>query len=167
MNLKAGWVHTAVTITSYTPLIQLEQPASVVSLTSDPPEDLTVLRLVGEFDVTLSTTSAWVLALFVQDTSWLPSATFELDADKRVLWSRTFTAQDAQQYRWSSPGVMLAGANAPVPMNRDTIMVDIAPKVKLEAGKALYLVAYEQSGAATFTTSTQNMRLLFQRSGRR
>lgn len=141
-----------------------------MALTSDPPEDLTVLRVVGTFNVALSAptvASRWVLALLVQSTTWVQSATFAADADKRILWSRTFAAADAQAYSWSSPGYMIAGANAPAPMNLETVTVDISPKVKLEAGNALYLVAYEQSGDSTFTTSTDNMRLLFQRSGRR
>lgn len=167
-NLTAGF--PAVAATSAALLVSLQAPPTLVALTADPPEDLTILRLVGSFSLTLSITSIWTLGIIVQDTDWTPTAGvtgYSQDADKRFLWTRTFQAPDAQAYAWTPPGVLTAGANAPVPMNMETVTLDISPKVRVEAGKGLYAVAYEQAGAGTLTWASFNMRLLFQRSGRR
>lgn len=148
-------------------LVQLQAPADLSNLTADPPEDLTVLRVIGDLTVTLASTSAgsWTLALLVQDTTWTPTTRFEDDADKRILWAQNYTSLAAATYVWTSG--YLAVNNVPTPgVPREMTRLDIAPKVRIEAGKALYLVAYEQSGTTTFSVESQNMRLLFQRSGR-
>lgn len=167
VSLSTGWALLTVASTTATPLMQLQAP-TMLNLTSDPPEDLTVLRVVGSFNCLVSDPGgSWTLALVVQDTTWTPSAFFADDADKRILWSRTFRNGAAMGAEvWTEPGV-LTSQGSRLPFNRDTVTVDITPKVKLEAGKALYLVAYEQDPGSTLTTGTEDMRLLFQRSGRR
>lgn len=165
-DVSAQWVLTTVGVTTSVILVQLQAPASLAALTSDPPEDLTVLRLRGSFSLTLGGASFWTLALLVQDTAWTLSNLFTTDADKRILWARTFQASEATN--WLQGGILqgaTAGNFAGVPL--ETTEVDIAPKVRIEAGKALFLVAYDDSGLSTLTTASANMRLLFQRSGRR
>lgn len=163
--LASGWDITGTATTSAN-LISLQAPTSLASLTSDPPEDMTLLRIVGDFQVTVSTTGIWVMALLVQDTVWTPSATFNLDADKRVLWSRSYQAVEAVLHTYCHDGhCTVTGTN--MFECRDLTHIDIKPMVKLEPGKSLVLVAYEQSGSATFTSNSQNMRVLFQRTQRK
>lgn len=164
--LATGWDISGTGTTAVT-LVSMQAPTSLASLTTDPPEDMTLLRIVGNHRVTLSTTAQWTLALLVQDTTWTPGATFNVDCDKRILWSRNFEAVTNAVHTWCPDGHLdVTGTNMTGGMHHVT-SVDIKPMVKMEAGKALFLVAYEQSGAATFTSNSQNMRLLFQRSGRR
>lgn len=164
-GVSGEWLMNAVTATTAVPLVQLQAPASLASLTSDPPEDLTVLRLVGSFNVQLSTTSAWALALTVADVTWTPGSNILVDSDKRLLWMRVYSAAAAAVYAWREPGY-LAVNNVVACSAEGHVNIDISPKVKIEAGKALYLVAYESTGAAEFTTTSSCMRLLVQRSGR-
>lgn len=162
------WVQSAITGTTATALLALEAPTTL-TLSADPPEDITVLRIVGEFLAEVSATSHWVMALVVQDATWTPSSTFGPDADKRILWSTVIHAVPASTPTTWNAGLVKytdAAGNEKAVQTAKTF-IDIAPKVKVEAGKTLYLVAYEQTGSATFTTTTQNMRMLFQRSGRR
>lgn len=151
--------------TTAVPLISLQAPASLASLTSDPPEDLTILRMVGSFSVSLSAAGVWTLALTVADVTWTPGSTSLEDADKRLLWLRTFNSQVAATYQWLQPGYLTVN-NTVVAAQVGLTDLDIAPKVKVEAGKALYLVAYEESGAAALTVASRNMRVLVQRTGR-
>lgn len=158
----------SVAVTSTVTLIQLQapSPASFASLTSDPPEDLTILRMVGDFTTVLTVTTAavWTLALTVADVTWTPGATSVVDADKRLLWVRTFDAPSAATWAWRPPGY--TAVNNVGFGYTEAHHLDIAPKVKVEAGKALYLVAYEESGDATLLVSSVNMRVLMQRTGR-
>lgn len=157
------------TVDAATKLIELQTPASL-SLTADPPEDLTVLRIRGQFQVTLSTTSQWNLGLLVQDTNWTIGTTLAGDADKRLLWTRTYLATSAVAYVWNPDGSLRRDAggagDVTIGLGSEYGTLDIAPKVKIQPGQALYLAAWEETGAATLTVSSTNMRVLFQRTGR-
>lgn len=169
---NTGFTFVGVTGTSASIVMQLQAPTDVTNLTADPPEDLTILRMRGSFSVTLAgdasaSVANWVLALTVQDVTWTPSSSFLTDADKRILWSMSYTSNDATFTRWLEPDTMQAGTTTLFGVGTRGASLDIAPKVKLEAGKALYLVAYEMSGAVAFSVTTRDMRILFQRSRRR
>lgn len=169
-DISGQFTLSAVGSTSTAILVQLQSPASLAALTSDPPEDLTVLRVKGFFSVTLSAAASaaqWDLALLVQDTTWTPSATITTDNDKRMLWTRTFAAGTTNAiHTWREPGYLEIAATAFVDQ-RGMVEVDIAPKVRIEAGKALFLVAYESVTGRDLTVNSSNMRLLYKRSGRR
>lgn len=162
----------AVTTTTSATLIQMQAPTDLSNLTSDPPEDITLLRIRGSFTCLLSSitvSSWWTLALLVQDTTWTPASTFATDADKRILWSRDFYAGTAVSHLWGPPGQLLydlAGTVSTAGMPGCTD-VDVAPKAKVEPGKALFLVGYENSGTGTLNVASVNMRVLFQRTQRR
>lgn len=160
---------TGATASTRAVLVQLEAPAALNALTSDPPEDMTVLRVMGDFAVSLTSTGSWTLALMVQDTEWPVGTSFLADADKRMLWSQTYEAMDAVGHTWTSGYLVtdIVGTAGYAGVPREMTRLDIAPKVRIEAGRALYLVAYENGGAAELTVTSSNMRLLFQRSGRR
>lgn len=170
-SISQGWAFAAITVTSTSTLMQLQAPTDLTNLTSDPPEDLTILRIRGSMLVTLSGSgvAAWTLALTVQDTVWTPGATFPVDADKRILWSRSFNATNDTSDIWEPPGVYIASGSGATAFasNPNATDVDLAPKVKLETGKALFLVAYENAGAGTLTVDSEDMRVLFQRTRRR
>lgn len=169
-DVSGAWNLNNVTGTTAVKLIELQAPASLVNLTSDPPEDLTILRMRGSFYFSLSTgMSEWTLALTVQDTDWTPGATAAVDADKRLLWSQVYRAPLGVQYMWTPPGLLTVdplGAGQVVYAGEAACHLDISPKVKVEAGKALYLVAYEEYGTAFAVSGSRLMRVLFQRSGR-
>lgn len=174
-DVSAQFVFTAVATTTPVALVQLQAPSNLSNLTADPPEDLTVLRVRGSFSVTIDSAAfagSWSLALLVQDTAWTPSTLFTTDADKRILWSRDYeftSSTSGNIVTWRPPGVFQDGVNAGAafPCQSEQVTLDISPKVKIEAGKALTLVAYENVDGSTLTVSSQNMRVLFQRSGRR
>lgn len=173
-DVSGQWLHSAITAPATATLIQLQSPANLSSLTADPPEDLTVLRVVGEFEVTISGTSFdWILALSVADVTWTPAATIAADNDRRILWEQRFTdmSTGSQGTTYAMGGAVTflgaAGTEAVAWSCPQKSTIDIKPKVKIEAGKALILAAYEESNGATFTTTSFNMRVLYQRSGRR
>lgn len=166
-SLSSAFSLSAVTATTAVSLIELQSPTTLATLTSDPPEDLTLLRIRGSFNVTVSAAGGgWTMGLTVQDTTWTPGALFEADADKRFLWTRTFRANGGAAQEWYEPdcteitGVAFFNAGG-------ACLLDIAPKVKVEAGRALHLVAYEIAGASALTVVSSEMRVLYQRSGRR
>lgn len=171
--MSGSAVFAAITGSSSVTLISLESPTNLSALGSDPPEDLTLLRIVGDLTVTVTGAGEWRLALLVQDRTWTASAVQADDNDKRVLWSAQFSGfspTDSNIY-WAS-GLMTwnaMGADPSLMAARDNPPqhIDIAPRVKVEAGKTLYLVAYEVSNGATLTVSSQSLRVLYQRSGRR
>lgn len=171
ITANQGFLFSAVTATTANVVMRMEGPTDPTNLTSDPPEDITILRVKGSFFVQLSATAAtaaWILALTVQDTTWTPGATFPGDADKRILWQRCYQkgATNAT-HSWWSPGYLEIASTAFVEQT-GMCDIDIAPKVKLEPGKALYLVAYEEDGSSTFSlASNDNVRILFQRTSRR
>lgn len=168
-SISSAWLHSALTATAAATLVRLEQPTDLTNLSSDPPEDLTVLRIVGDFTVALGAAGTWTLALTVQDTTWTPTAGTSgwfSDSDKRMLWSMTYTSL-GELLQWSPPGFLEVGGVPTMTCPREAVHIDISPKVKITSGKSLVLVAYEQSGATTFDTIGFNMRMLYQRSRRR
>lgn len=166
-----GWSQLAspVFATTAVSLLSLQAPTTS-ALTSDPPEDLTVLRIKGQFRVGLAASCTWTLALLVQDVTWTPTATLEDDLDKRLLWLRTFRNQATVTVQWDEGGAMVydIGGSPTVAQAACCAVteIDIAPKVRIECGKALYLVAYENEGTGSCFTDAHNMRLLFQRTRR-
>lgn len=163
VGVSGQFAMAGATATTAGTLIQLQAPADLSNLTSDPPEDVTVLRMRGSFVLALSTAGSWTLALLVQDTTWTPG-TFLADSDKRMLWTETFNVAEASTWR---PGLFTNAAGSTFPDYPGKTFLDIAPKVRIEPGKALFLVAYENTGTATLDISCQEMRVLFQRSPRR
>lgn len=172
-DCSASWVMTAVTATTSARLVQLEMPASMVNLTADPPEDLTLLRIVGDFSFAMSgnVTANWTLALVVQDVTWTPSGLMTTDNDKRILWQRSFQPGNVPGWTstiWTTPATVVhTGTLSYAASSEGATHIDIAPKVKVEAGKALYLVAYNNTSTGTVTTGSYSMRVLFQRTRRR
>lgn len=169
VDVSGQWsLTTAVTATAT--LVQLQAPANLSNLTADPPEDMTVLRVVGDYTMALSAGPAnWTLGLLVADVTWTPGATFTVDADKRILWHRTYEARTGVTLtNWAPPGYLeVINAAGSFMMQTDAVHLDISPRVRIEPGKALYLVAWENSGAVSLATTSADMRLLFKRSGRR
>lgn len=176
-DVSTNWTFAGVTGGTQSILIQLQSPAGLANLTSDPPEDLTVLRVVGDWQTLLTTdTSVWTLALHVADVAWTQSASVTQDNDKRVLWSQQYYGTPLAAVGtptaviWSPPGTMtVTGATeekATVCV-REAVHIDIAPRVRIEPGKALYLIAYEEQGTGALTVLSYNMRVLYKRSGRR
>lgn len=167
-DLSAAFVLTTQATSTSVNLLEFQAPAAG-SLTAMPPEDVTVLRVVGDFTVQLSAAvCSWTLGLMVADSTWTPGATFVVDSDKRVLWHRTYTnfAGTGTQ-TWVPPGLHVDGTGTPFPDATRAGFFDITPKVRLEQGKALKLVAWENAGAGTVTVSSVDMRALYQRSRRR
>lgn len=173
-SIMDNWVITATASSTQVKLLELQTPNSMVSLTADPPEDLTLLRIRGSFSLAMSGTGSWTMALLVQDTNWTNGGTFQDDSDKRILWSRTFETGAISSLAGFNgmsidpPGIVTVDATVDYLLNIPGVAdVDIAPKVKVEAGKALYLAAYENTGTAALSTGSRDMRVLFQRSRRR
>lgn len=169
VTLNTGWTFTAQASTGTSVLMSLEAPTTL-NLTADPPEDLTILRIVGDFGVALSGSPAtWVLGVIVQDATWTPSGSgFGADSDKRILWSQMYGSQGSDiGWAWYPPGIHTQNGVYVGEAPREAHHIDIAPKVRIEAGKALYLVAWELSGSKTLDVTPYTMRMLFQRSRRR
>lgn len=167
-DVSGQWLFAGAAATSTATLIQLQSPANLSNLTADPPEDLTILRMVGDFSVQLSANaSSWTLALLVADVTWTPGTTVSVDNDKRLLWQQTFTNNDGSAIRdWYPPGMFEDGTTV-FPQANNPTHLDITPRVRIEPGKALTLVAYENVGAGTLTSSSVSMRVLYKRSRRR
>lgn len=167
MDLSATFGFAAVTVSSTASLLQLQTP-SPGTITSDPPQDLTVLRVVGSFSMTMAGAVGgnWTLGLTVQDVTWTPSTLFRDDADKRILWRKTYSATNATQDAWLPPDTHLSNTT-PLQADRESVSLDISPKVRVEPGQSLYLVAWENANGANVTVASSDMRVLFQRSGRR
>lgn len=174
-DVSGAFAFGAVSTTSVTNLINLQAPAATVNLSSDPVQDLTLLRLVGQFEVALNGATRWTLALLVQDVTWTPSSTFATDADKRILWSMTYDSVSLAgviagftQALWAEPGYLLVSATEDLVVNQDrkTVSLDIKPTIKIQPGQSLVLVAYEEVDGGSITVTSENMRLLFQRTGR-
>lgn len=166
LSLSPVWNTGAVAATTAVSMLQLEAPTLTGAvLTATPSEELTLIRIVGDFLVLLSAAaSSWTLALMVNDATWTPGATFTVDADKRVLWHQTYVnLNGAGALQWTPPGIFNDLSMAP----REAVHLDINPKVRLEPGKALYLILYENSGAGTLTTLSNDMRVLYSRAKRR
>lgn len=171
-DVSTRWAFTGTTSTTAQQLISFEMPTSMVGLTADPPEDITILRIVGSYNcqVTTDVTARWSLAVIVQDTTWTPGSTVSIDNDKRVLWQRQFSPAAVTGWTsstWYAPDTVLHQGTLGYIARSEGSHVDLAPKAKLEAGKSLYLVAYEDAGAGSITVSSVSMRVLFQRTRRR
>lgn len=168
-DVSGAFGFAAVASTTQAILISLESPTNLTNLGSDPPEDLTLLRMVGDFSVSLSTSGIWRLGLLVQDRTWTANASGVDDNDKRVLWSQVYRNTWGAVMTFNEPGFMQVFLSPPLAAGglHQATHLDIAPKVKIEAGKSLYVVAWEEQSGATFTLSSANMRVLYQRSGRR
>lgn len=176
-DVARNWTHSSITASSIASILAFEAPAAG-TLTSLPPEDVTILRVVGDYSLIMSGVGNWTLGLMMVDPGWTPalvaSSGFQVDADKRVLWHRshdTTLASSLAGYtdsNWYPPGHHLIRATANLLCSADGMThIDIQPKVKLEAGKSLSLVAWENGGTGTLTTTSLDMRVLFQRSRRR
>lgn len=171
-GIAQQWVLSGITDSTAVALVQLQQPASLAALTSDPPEDLTILRIRGEFSVQATEgANSFVLGLTVQDTAWTPTAGtsgWNTDSDKRWLWSQTYsTGQATGAVGWSPPGQLESAGVTVCSAPREAVSLDIAPKVRVSSGQALYLVGYELTGTEALTVTGLTIRMLYQRSGRR
>lgn len=155
-----------------TQLLAFESPTLAVGtpLTADPPQDRTVLRLIGSLTWSQATAGNTVhVGLILTDRSWTPVGTTNItaDLDKRWLWWREFSM--AVGAAWTAETFSDAGGGIHVndlPVEKDFTRFDITPKVKLEDGKVLSLVIY-QNGATAVTCSSRDIRILLQRAGRR
>lgn len=169
----------AATTSTYTSLLAFEAPAAG-TLTGAPPEDITLLRIVGDFTVSMGAGGNVTVGLMMVDPGWTPavvaSSGFQTDSDKRILWHQTYaTTALAASYAgftaatWAPPGYLYVDGTADTVTMcaREAVHLDITPKVKLEQGKALILVMWENSDGATTTVVSSDMRVLYQRSRRR
>lgn len=165
---NATWTIAVATATSVVELMAFEEPAATV-FTTMPPEDIIIDRVVGSFDVLVSAAGNWTLGLLVADRGWTTTSAFSADADKRILWHETFENQVAGGALWQCGLVWTVGtltlATAVMSPERK-YRVDISPKIRLQAGKALFLVAWEDAGAAAFSTTSRDMRILWHRARR-
>lgn len=165
----SGVPFAGITSTSVSSLFGLESPTVTLgtSVTSDPPEDLTILRMMGEIEVSFDAPATWTLGLIVQDRTWTPQSTFAPDADKRFLWTENFSSVSGALWR---TGLVIdtfqTAVTTAVGTGRDKTRIDVAPRVRLEDGKSLHLVAYEEAGASVLTVTIRHLRLLMQRSRR-
>lgn len=171
-DASATWVMAGVTVDTANELLAFEEPAATV-FTSMPPEDIIIDRVVGTFNTSLNAGGGnWTLGLLVADRGWVPGVTFSVDSDKRILWHETFTtALSLAQTDWTQSGqviivtpvtAVVTYQQAPERMYR----VDITPRVRLVAGKALFLVAWENAGALTLAVTSTDMRILWHRARR-
>lgn len=167
LSIQGGWTFNAVSVTTTSSLISLQAPTTL-ALTSDPPEDITVLRIVGEYTVSLSNNvCTWALALLAQDTDWTPG-TFNTDSDKRILWNQAYQNNAGAALSWTAGGYLSDGTTGIFgPSVEKHTFIDISPKVRLETGKALYLVAYEVVSGGTLSLTGITVRMLIQRTGGR
>lgn len=165
---------TSVTVNTLVTLLQLE--ASTLAsgvINADPPEDLTVLRVVGMIDLMLAgiNPGECTVAFLVEGSTWDMNTAFTTDSEKRILWHRTFVLpRDATEngitLRWCPPGTLVAAGAGGVIFGADlgVCSFDFTPKVKLEDGKALFLAVYVNG--VTVTLESYDMRILCQRSRR-
>lgn len=149
------------------------------AVTSDPPEDQIVDRVVAELSIVMTGSGSWTLGLLLVDRTWTQTGgAFSLDGDKRVLWYNTYNtaALDAMTtggsvISWQSPNHLVVNGTTTgdfiVECDWRATHLDIQPKVRLEDGKALVFAAWENQGTATFSASTRSMRILMHRAGRR
>lgn len=167
---------TATTALSH--LFGFEAPVVTVgtALSSDPPADRIIQRITGELRVKLTGSGSFTLGLLVVDRTWTPQGgTFSVDADKRILWSRTYDSAELAgnvtgftSVSWSAPNHMLVNATTDLltECDRGAVYIDVAPKVRLEDGKSLAIIAWENEDGATLILNMVWMRLLLSRAGR-
>lgn len=152
-----SWIGSSVAVvtsaggtSSQANVLAIEAPTLPAVLTAAPPDDITILAVKGYFFISAATAPSIDIALMVVDSTWTPSASWLADSDKRLLWWKSFTAITApltstSQMSWFD--------------------VDIKPKVRLEDGKRLVLVQWQEAAGTCQTTA--KLRLLTQRAGRR
>lgn len=174
-ELASLWSMVVVSVDTAVEVMGFEEPGASAAFTSMPPEDVIIDRVVGEFVVSIPAVAAssWTLGLLVVDRGWTPGVSFNVDCDKRILWAETYTVPAttgaAPVWSWLSDAVIAqAAADTPYIMAHSPrkSRVDITPRVRLVAGKALTLVAWENTGATTFSTSSNHMRVLWHRARR-
>lgn len=153
-------------------LLAFEAPTVTVGtpLTADPPEDQTLDRVISFQTITQTAAGIWDIGLILADRTWTPVGTTSIvpDLDKRWLWWRSGNIGIAGDLWTPMTWKSGAGPTYPnaVPAERDVSSFDIAPKVKLEDGKALMLVVYQATGGEQLTMLS-NFRILMHRAGRR
>lgn len=166
-----GAPYAATVATSAVSLYGLQAPTITIGtdLVADPPQDVTVQRFVAELSVLSSVASSnCTLALLVADRFWTPNSNFVQDADKRLLWYRTYVnalTTGITGSLWEGATYSTSGVALYTGIPEDYTRIDIAPKVRIEAGKALHMVLYYTSG--TWTVNLRTARMLLQKSGRR
>lgn len=177
LPIPATSLLSAVTVSTTAQVLAFEAPTVTpgTPVTADPPEDQVLDRVTGSLRVTLTGAGVWVLSLLMVDRTWTPiGGEFATDADKRILWSKTYDSQSLSTLAgftgvtWSKAHMFIT-ATAPLVVEQPESMgyVDITPKVKLEDGKQLIFLASECSGAASFSVTADWMRILMHRAGRR
>lgn len=177
LPIPSSLVFNAASVTSVQSMLAFEAPTITpgTPITADPPEDQTLLRITASLTVTM-TSGNWTLGLMVTDRTWTPiGGEFATDADKRILWSQTYSGDETSTVlagyvstSWFPPGNMVVNATTDLVSEcpREAVYIDIAPKVKLEDGKQLCFVAWENNGGGTLTLRCSWMRVLMQRSRR-
>lgn len=165
--MNGGVTTTAGAVTK---LLEFQAPTVTfgTALTGDTPEDKTILRIVGNWTAVApgAGSDSWI-GLLVADPNWTPigAASIIPDLDKRFLWYRYFAGLDATNTTTWSVNTVVIGSTTKVMTVADTT-IDIAPKVRLEDGRALMAVCYT-GGTALTSFTFKDMRLLMQRSPRR
>lgn len=170
MGLNGGITVTA-GAASVTSLLAFEAPTVTFGtpLTSDPPEDQTILRIIGHLSIVSTVAHLMWLGLMVTDRTWTPVGTTTIipDLDRRWLWYMTYDMDTTETFTPGGARASVTGGGAArgftSPVWTD---IDISPKVKLEDGKQLCMVSYIDAGTAP-TVTLRDMRVLMQRSGRR
>lgn len=153
-------------------LFQFESPTITVgtALTADPPEDQILDRLIWTGSLTnAGAAGRSQIGFILVDATWTPQGTTAItpDLDKRWLWWRDYQFENTGDF--VNQHQMLIGtshlSNAMMAETNPTFM-DISPKVKLEDGKALCLVTYQDTALQT-TAYSGFLRILMHRAGRR
>lgn len=156
---------------SATAMWGLDSPAPAASLTALPPEDVVVMRLVGQFTVVLINTNGnnnLTLAVGVRTQVWT-QGTLAGDLDQRWLWLRTFTSTGltTESELWYPPGnhrlqTTATGVTTQMAGAPGATTIDISPRCKLEAGQALFVAAYVTDTDASYSVASPCMRMLWQ-----
>lgn len=154
----------------------LDSPAPAASLTSLPPNDIVIMRVVGDFFVdhnAANGNNSTTFMLGVRDQVWT-QGTLANDLDQRWLWIQFFVSNGptTNSHDWLPPGVYrervtatgvtVAKAGLPVMATR----LDISPRCKIQAGQALFLAAYVTDADATYSIGASAMRMLWQQKQR-
>lgn len=177
LPIPATTFHSLVTVTTAAQILAFEAPTVTpgTAVTADPPEDQVLDRVTGSLRVTLTGAGVWVASMLLVDRTWTPlGGEFATDADKRILWSKTYDSQTVSVLTgfttatWG-PGHMtvLATTQAIIEQPLEMTYIDIQPKVRLEDGKQLIFLVSEVSGAASFSLTADWLRILMHRAGRR
>lgn len=138
-------------------------------LTSGPPEDSVIDRVLMTLKVSSDTLVTLGVGLILVDRTWTPSGTTGItpDLDKRFLWWRSWLLRANETWEHTT-FVSAAGVVQPnaMPPETNPCWADISPKVRIEDGKHLAVATY-CSVAATVTMTAPTVRILMHRAGRR